>query len=156
MGKNTSLFNKWWKTRYPCVSEGSWALPSNLRQKWIQIGSKTKTEEQKLYWKFLAQEIKDTALLQLWHRPQWWHRFNSWSRNFHIPWMWGKKERKGRREGERGERERGRKEVVERGREKGNHKTLRINHWGQSSWFYIRRWFLRYDRKSTNIGRKTM
>ena len=33
----------------------------------------------------VAQWVKDTALLQLWHKLQFWLRFNPWSGNFHVP-----------------------------------------------------------------------
>lgn len=34
----------------------------------------------------VAQQFKDPALPQLWHRPQLLHGFNPWYGNFHTPW----------------------------------------------------------------------
>ena len=31
--------------------------------------------------------LKDTVLLQLWHRLQLWFRFSPWPRNFHMLWV---------------------------------------------------------------------
>ena len=42
----------------------------------------------------LAQWIKDLAQLCLWRRSQLWLRFDSWPGNFHMPWVWLKKEKK--------------------------------------------------------------
>ena len=43
----------------------------------------------------VAQQVKDQALPQLWHRSQLWLRFDPWPRNFHVPQVWlGKKKKK--------------------------------------------------------------
>ena len=44
----------------------------------------------------VAQQFKDPALLQLWHRSQLWLGFDPWPRNFHMPWAWSKKKEKKR------------------------------------------------------------
>ena len=41
-----------------------------------------------------AQQIKDPALTQLWHRSQLWLRFNPWPRNFHVLHWCGQKRKK--------------------------------------------------------------
>ena len=41
-----------------------------------------------------AQCIKDLLLLQLWHRLQFWLRFDPWPGNFHRPWMQPKKKKR--------------------------------------------------------------
>ena len=47
----------------------------------------------------LAHLVKDLALLQLWHRLQFWLRFNSWHRNFHMPQGWPKKKKEKKKNG---------------------------------------------------------
>lgn len=39
-----------------------------------------------------VQQVRDVALLHLWHKPQIWCRFNPWSKNFHALWVWPKKD----------------------------------------------------------------
>ena len=36
----------------------------------------------------MVQWVKNLVLLQLWHRSQLWLRFDPWSRNFHMLWVW--------------------------------------------------------------------
>ena len=39
----------------------------------------------------MDQWVKDLVLSLLWLGSLLWHEFNSWPRNFHIPWAWQKK-----------------------------------------------------------------
>ena len=38
--------------------------------------------------------LQDLALLQLWGRSQLWLRLDPWLRNFHMLWVWAKKQNK--------------------------------------------------------------
>ena len=54
-----------------------------------------------LMWRIAAsisgqvQWAKDLALPQLWHRSQVWLEFDPWPGNFHMLWVWLKKEEGG-------------------------------------------------------------
>ena len=36
----------------------------------------------------VAQQVKDPVLSLMWLRLLLWHRFDPWSRHFHMPWVW--------------------------------------------------------------------
>ena len=62
---------------------------------------------------FVIQWVKDLALSLWWLRSLLWHGFGLWPRNFYVPWLWPKEERKGgREEGREGGRKEGRKESI--------------------------------------------
>ena len=45
----------------------------------------------------MAQQVKDLALPQLWHRSQLWLGFHPWPRNFHVLQRYPEKKRKEKR-----------------------------------------------------------
>ena len=45
----------------------------------------------------MVQWVKDPTLLQLWHQSQLWLTFSPWPRNFHMLWVWPKKNQKEKR-----------------------------------------------------------
>ena len=42
----------------------------------------------------MAQWVKGMVLEQLWHRLQLWLGFSSWTKNFHVLWVWPEKRKK--------------------------------------------------------------
>ena len=46
----------------------------------------------------MAQWVKDTAWPRLWRRPQLQIVLDLWPGNFHMPWLWPKKEKRNRHE----------------------------------------------------------
>ena len=68
----------------------------------VALRSKIKTKQQQnknkkpqcLGGLVVAQGVKDSASLLLWHRLKLWLGFDSWPRNFHIPWVRPKKKKK--------------------------------------------------------------
>ena len=44
----------------------------------------------------MGQWVKDSVLPQLWCRLQLWGGVNPWTRNFHMPQVWGKKKNQGK------------------------------------------------------------
>ena len=69
----------------------------------------------------MAQQAKDLVLSLLWLWLPLWCRFDSWTENFHMPWVWPKKkERKKERRKER--RKEGRKEGKKERKERKNKK----------------------------------
>ena len=72
----------------------------------------------------MAQQAKDLVLSLLWLWLPLWCRFDSWTENFHMPWVWPKKkERKKERRKER--RKEGRKERKKEKKERIRSTSLR-------------------------------
>ena len=83
-GPNVYIFRIWdriifkSRIRVPAVSQ------------WVKNSTAAVPVASEAWVQFLAQdnELKDPALLQLWHRLYLWLRFNPWPGNIHVPWIW--------------------------------------------------------------------
>ena len=50
------------------------------------------SHKKRKYGSSLVQQVKDLSLSLLWFRSLLWHGFSPWPGNFHMPWVWPKKE----------------------------------------------------------------